>query len=172
MDIGDTEMGRRKVRVQGQMCWKMMLPPWFSLMQEILETNILYTQVAVTCHQTEFLNNPLSHSYTLWAWVLSVSAPHTNPNPKWNNSFPSTSAQGNLSNEIICGTEFFFVFNVFVWLHQVLVMACGIQFPDQGLNPGFLHWKHKILATGPPGKSRERILGHVKHAKTISVVLS
>ena len=32
MDIGDTEMGRRKVRVQGQMCWKMMLPPWFSLM--------------------------------------------------------------------------------------------------------------------------------------------
>ena len=30
-------------------------------------------------------------------------------------------------------------------------MACGISFPDQGLNLGTLHWEHGILATGPQG---------------------
>ena len=29
------------------------------------------------------------------------------------------------------------------------LQACGIQFPDQGLNLGPLHWEHRILATGP-----------------------
>ena len=32
-------------------------------------------------------------------------------------------------------------------------MACGIQFPDQGSDPGPLHWEHRVLATRPPGKS-------------------
>ena len=27
------------------------------------------------------------------------------------------------------------------------------QFPDQGLNPGPLQWKLRVLTTGPPGKS-------------------
>ena len=31
--------------------------------------------------------------------------------------------------------------------------ACRIQFPDQGLNPGPLHWEYGVLPTGPPGKS-------------------
>ena len=31
-----------------------------------------------------------------------------------------------------------------------LVAACGIEFPDQGLNLGFLHWRHGVLAPGPP----------------------
>ena len=31
--------------------------------------------------------------------------------------------------------------------------ACGIYFPDQGLNPGPLHWEHGVLTTVPPGKS-------------------
>ena len=30
-------------------------------------------------------------------------------------------------------------------------MARGIQFPDQGWNPGLLHWVRRVLATGPPG---------------------
>ena len=33
-----------------------------------------------------------------------------------------------------------------------LVAACGIQFPDEGSNPGPLHWKGRVSATGPPGK--------------------
>ena len=29
----------------------------------------------------------------------------------------------------------------------------GSQFPDQGSNPHCLHWKRRVLTTGPPGKS-------------------
>ena len=49
----------------------------------------------------------------------------------------------------------------FVWLCQfivvhvgssIFVVACGIEFPDQGLNPGPLHGEQRVLATGLPGK--------------------
>ena len=46
----------------------------------------------------------------------------------------------------------FFKKKIFIWLHWALVAAWGIQFPDQGPNPGPLHWKCGVLATGPPGK--------------------
>ena len=36
--------------------------------------------------------------------------------------------------------------------------ACGIQFPDQGLNPGPLHWELRVLTTVPPGKSLGQLL--------------
>ena len=36
---------------------------------------------------------------------------------------------------------------------RLLAVACGIQFPDQGLNLGPLHWECGILATGQSGKS-------------------
>ena len=42
---------------------------------------------------------------------------------------------------------------LFIWLCWVLVVACGIWFPDQGWDPGTLHWKRGVWATGPPGKS-------------------
>ena len=32
----------------------------------------------------------------------------------------------------------------------LLVSASGIEFPDQGSNPGPLHWEQGVLATGPP----------------------
>ena len=41
----------------------------------------------------------------------------------------------------------------FFLLCQVLIAACGIQFPDQGANLGPLHWELGVLVTGPPGKS-------------------
>ena len=41
-------------------------------------------------------------------------------------------------------------FIYFIWLHWVLVTACGIQFPDQGSNPGPLHWQHRILTMDYP----------------------
>ena len=28
--------------------------------------------------------------------------------------------------------------------HEFLVTACGIQYPDQGLNPGPLLWEHRV----------------------------
>ena len=36
---------------------------------------------------------------------------------------------------------------------ELLVVACGIQFPHWGLNPGPLHWEHRVSATGPAEKS-------------------
>ena len=67
--------------------------------------------------------------------------------------------------------DFFKNIYLFIWLHQVLiaacgifslhcsiqeflVTACGIYFPDQGSNRGPLHYECRVLATGPPGKSQ------------------
>ena len=47
----------------------------------------------------------------------------------------------------------FLSFYLIIWLCWVLRVACAIHFPDQGSNPGPLHWKHRVLATGSPGKS-------------------
>ena len=40
---------------------------------------------------------------------------------------------------------------------KLLVVACGIWFPDQGWNPGSLCWEYRVLATGPPGKSSRNL---------------
>ena len=45
-----------------------------------------------------------------------------------------------------------------MWHARSLVAPCGIQFPDQGLNPGPLHWERRVLATGPPRKSQHFLL--------------
>ena len=64
-----------------------------------------------------------------------------------------------LENGKMVKSHFFFAGNVllknflFIWLHHVLVVACGIYFPNQGLNPGPLCWEYSVLATGPSGKS-------------------
>ena len=34
-----------------------------------------------------------------------------------------------------------------------IYLACVIQVPKQGLNPGPLHWEHAVLATGSLGMS-------------------
>ena len=63
--------------------------------------------------------------------------------------------------------SFFLLKQLFIWLYQVLVVEQGIfscslgtllcdmcdLVPCQGLNLGPLHWEHRSLATGPPGKS-------------------
>ena len=36
---------------------------------------------------------------------------------------------------------------------DLLAVACGIWFPDQGSNSSCLQWELGVLATGPPGKS-------------------
>ena len=41
---------------------------------------------------------------------------------------------------------------------DLLAVACGIWFPDQGLNPGPLPWEHGVLTAEPPGESRVFIL--------------
>ena len=37
---------------------------------------------------------------------------------------------------------------------KFFVVACGIQFPDQGSNLGPLLWELEVLTPGPPGKSQ------------------
>ena len=36
---------------------------------------------------------------------------------------------------------------------DLLAVACEIYFPEQGSNPGPLHWEHGVLANEPPGKT-------------------
>ena len=36
---------------------------------------------------------------------------------------------------------------------SIFAVTCRIKFPEQGLNPGLLHWEHGVLAPGPPGLS-------------------
>ena len=50
-------------------------------------------------------------------------------------------------------------FLIFIWLHQVVIIAslavaCGIWFPDRGLNLCPLYWESCVLTTEPPGKSQ------------------
>ena len=56
---------------------------------------------------------------------------------------------------LLCLDFFFFsiLIHLFILLHQVLVTACGIQFPEQRSNLHPLCSEHGVLATGPLGKS-------------------
>lgn len=57
----------------------------------------------------------------------------------------------------------FFKYSIYIYLaalglsysswYSILVAVCGIWFPDEGSNPGPLHWEHSVFATGPPGKT-------------------
>ena len=53
---------------------------------------------------------------------------------------------------------FYKLFYLFICPHHTLVVACGNQFPDQGLNPGPLDWEHGCLATRLSGKSELMLL--------------
>ena len=44
---------------------------------------------------------------------------------------------------------------------KLLVATRGLQFPDQGSNPGPLHWEHGVLATGQPVKSQGLVLNEL-----------
>jgi len=46
---------------------------------------------------------------------------------------------------------------LFLWLCRVVIVAYGIEFPDQGSKPGPLHPELRVLTTGP-GKSLTTLL--------------
>ena len=50
----------------------------------------------------------------------------------------------------------FFFFNIYLFDCPGSA-ACGM-YPDQGLNPGPLHWECRVLATGLPGRSLSVLL--------------
>ena len=45
------------------------------------------------------------------------------------------------------------LFYLFIYFFGCTVRHLGSHFPDQGLNPCPVQWKHGVLTTGPPGKS-------------------
>ena len=49
--------------------------------------------------------------------------------------------------------SFIVPFRIFTAACKLLVVACGIQFPDQVSNLGPLNWECGVLATRPPGRS-------------------
>ena len=60
-----------------------------------------------------------------------------------------------------------FLFLLF-WLCSV---ARGILFPDQGLTPCPLHWKHGVLTTGPPGKFLKSLVFEKKKKQNHNIVI-
>ena len=59
-----------------------------------------------------------------------------------------------MSIHTVLSQSFFFFLLMFIYL-AVLGLSSGMQdlVPDQGSNPGPLHWECGVLTTGPPGKS-------------------
>ena len=55
---------------------------------------------------------------------------------------------------------------------SIFVQACGNQLPDQGSNPGPLHWKRGLLTTRQPGKSPSLLLLRLKTKSLVLVVLT
>lgn len=60
---------------------------------------------------------------------------------------------------------FFFFKQIFIWMCWLSAAAYEIQFPDQGLNPGPLNWKPRVLAPGLQGKSQTFALWKTKSRK-------
>ena len=50
---------------------------------------------------------------------------------------------------------------------KLLVVACGIQFPDQGSNPSRQHQEFRVLATEPPWKYQQSLLKFYQKNKTL-----
>ena len=89
------------------------------------------------------------------AYGILIPCPGIEPRPgKWKCWVLTTGPPGNSQ-----GHPALF-FKIFIWL--CLVVVCGIQFSDQGLNVGSLHWECRVLAIGPAGKSRHPVF--LKHS--------
>ena len=68
---------------------------------------------------------------------------------------------------------YFLTIYLFIGLYKVLAVALkllaaahGVLFPDQGSDPGPLHWACRVLATEPPGKSTFRVYDQVENSDT------
>ena len=97
-----------------------------------------------------------------WAGVRTISK----------STVPETAVLLILTGDIEEGFVLLFFFQhlfLFIWRHQVLAVACGIQFLNLGWNPGPLHWELRVLAPGPPAKSWGRLL---KRTCKISFLIS
>ena len=58
---------------------------------------------------------------------------------------------------------FFLVISESLFFFGYTVSLAGSLFPYKGSNPHPLQWKHKVLTTGPPGKSQNSHLLKYPH---------
>ena len=100
---------------------------------------------------------------------------------------PGSSVHGLLQARILewVAASFFLCLSIscylFIWpswvlvvacrIFELLVVACGIWFPEQGLNLDPLQWEHSILAPGPPGKSMCLLLRLHDESRKLSLKL-
>ena len=77
----------------------------------------------------------------------------------------------NLSHSQICWGLFSFS-SSFFFFSDCATRLAGSQFPDQGLNPGPLQWKCRVLTTGQPGNSPiHRFVNHLFHIQLILIIV-
>ena len=76
----------------------------------------------------------------------------SSPTRNWTHTLSSGSTESS-PLEVPRRLCFLICIYVYIWLCWVLVAARGFYFPDQGSNPGPLHWALWVSVTGPPGKS-------------------
>ena len=62
---------------------------------------------------------------------------------------------------------YIFFLTLFIWLHRVLAVACGI--PNPGIKPRPQHWEMRVLATGPPGESLSFIFLFTLFLKNLTI---
>ena len=55
---------------------------------------------------------------------------------------------------------------LFICTKDLCSVACGILVPNQRWNPRSLHWKLRVLTTGPPGKSQHKNIFKSRREKT------
>ena len=110
-------------------------------------------QMLRACHlslsEPHYLIYKMEAQYQSHRVVLRVEREHGEKDPSDYRCSKRNPVEG---EDIECRIhrQVFFFFHTF-WPHPT---ACRIQFPDQGLNPGPLHREHRVLATGPLGKSQ------------------
>ena len=58
-----------------------------------------------------------------------------------------------------------------LFIYLLIYWPChvGSYFPNQGSNPGPMHWKHRFLTIGPPGKSLSLFLNSQQDLFTVSL---
>ena len=85
------------------------------------------------------------------------------PNPQWLNFDIFTlivATKTLIPNKVILKYLCMYLYTcTFIWLCQVLAVACRVLFPNQGWNTGPLHWERGVLATGSPAKFQRHIWG-------------
>ena len=88
--------------------------------------------------------------------MLPILPPQLDSNDSEIEVCPTGCLRMNSADVAVFCSFFFFFFNIYLFDCPGSA-ACGM-YPDQGLNPGPLHWECRVLAPGLPGRSLSVLL--------------